>query len=71
MILKYSMLGIAIGIASGIVTSVLFVKCMNIPNLRKWCARIESEQIDTEIRVGLLEYNHLHEDDNLQAFSRR
>ena len=63
--MKIATLGIALGIASGLLAGALLVRRMMIPNMRKWCARVENEQLDTEIRLDILEYNHLHEDDNL------
>jgi len=64
--LKNTILSAAFGVASGIAAGALLVKYMAIPNMRKWFARMENRQVDTEIRLDLLEYNHLHEEDNLR-----
>lgn len=56
---------IAFGVCLGIAASAWFVNRFAFPSLRKWCARIENKQIDNEIRLDILEYNHLHEDNNL------
>jgi ribosomal protein S13 len=36
--------------------------------IQKRLTQMENKQVDTEIRIDLLEYNHLHEDDNLRVF---
>ena len=59
--MKNIALGVVIGAVSGVITNVVLNRLAH-PNLRKWCARIESKQIDNEIRLDILEYNHLHED---------
>ena len=64
--LKNSIIGVSLGIASGIVAGVLLGKHIAVPNMKKWCKGMESRQTDTEIRLGILEYNHLHEDDYLR-----
>jgi hypothetical protein len=68
--LKHTILGVALafGVASGIITGAVLVKRIAVPNIRKWFMRMESKQIDNEIRLDLLEYNHLHETDNLRLF---
>jgi len=68
--LKHTIFGVALafGIASGIATGAVLVKRIAVPNMRKWFMRMESKQIDNEIRLDLLEYNHLHEADNLRIF---
>ena len=58
-------LGVALGIAGGAAATAWAINRFALPNLRKWCARIESKQIDNEIRLDILEYNHLHEDGHL------
>lgn len=64
--MKTTIIGVVIGVTSGIVAGSLLARRMILPNIKKWCARIESRQIDTEIRLDLMEYNHLHEDDYLK-----
>ena len=64
--LKNAVIGVSLGIASGIVAGVLLGKHIAAPNMKKWCKHIESRQIDTDIRLDLLEYNHLHEDGHLR-----
>lgn len=64
--MKNTIIGISLGVASGIVAGVLFGKHMDAPNLKKWRNHMESRQIDNEIRLDLLEYNHLHEDGHLR-----
>jgi len=65
-LLKNTIIGVSLGIVSGIVAGVLLGKHIAVPNMKKWRKRMESRQIDTEIRLGLLEYNHLHEDGHLR-----
>ena len=60
-------LGSAIGVVCGIMASALLAKFLAMPKMRKWCAKIENAQIDTEIRLDILEYNHLHEDGGQQV----
>jgi hypothetical protein len=63
--LKKTALGVALGIAGGIAATALAINRLTLPNLRKRCAKIESKQIDSEIRLDILEYNHLHEDGHI------
>lgn len=66
--MKLTIIGVTLGVASGIVTGALLIRRIAVPSIRKWFMRMESKQIDTEIRLDLLEYNHLHETDNLRIF---
>ena len=59
--MKKTALSAAVGII-GSIAAVLAINRLTLPNLQKRCARIESKQIDNEIRLDILEYNHLHED---------
>ena len=68
--MKFTIIGTALGVASGIITGALLIRHIAVPNIRKWFVRMESKQIDTEIRLDLLEYNHLHETDNLRIFKQ-
>jgi len=52
----------AIGAAGGIFVGVILGKCITDRKTQKWRERMENKQIDNEIRLDLLEYNHLHED---------
>ena len=56
--MKKSIIGVTLGIASGIVAGVL---------LTKWLKHLERKQLDMEIRLDLMEYNHLHEDEHLRV----
>jgi len=60
--LKNTIIGVTIGIAGGIVAGVLLGKHIAVPNMKKWRKRMEGKQLDMDIRLDLLEYNHLHED---------
>ena len=60
-------IGIVFGVTSGFVVGSWLVNHLSLSGLRKWCARIESKQIDNEIRLDILEYNHLHEDGHLRV----
>ena len=64
--MKNTIIGVSLGIASGFVAGVLLSKHIAAPNMKNWRKRMENRQIDTEIRLGLLEYNHLHEDGHLR-----
>ena len=64
--MKKITLGMVFGLASGVAASAFFINRFALPSLRKWCARIENKQIDNEIRLDILEYNHLHEDGHLR-----
>jgi len=64
--LKNTIIVATIGIASGLVAGFFLGRQIAVPNLQKWCKRMESKQIDTDIRLDLLEYNHLHEDGHLR-----
>ena len=64
--MKIKTLTFAIGAVSGIMAGAALVKHLAMPGMRKWRTRIESKQLDTEIRLDILEYNHLHEDGNLR-----
>ena len=66
--MKLTIIGVALGVANGIVTGAVLIRHIAVPSIRKWFMRMESKQIDTEIRLDLLEYNHLHETDNLRIF---
>lgn len=59
-------LGFVLGMAGGIAAGALLAARFTMPSLRKWCAGIENKQIDNEIRLDILEYNHLHEDGHLR-----
>ena len=63
--MRKSIIGFFVGIVGGIVIGTLSVKCLFMPITKRWCARIDNKLIDAEIRLSLLEYNHIHEDDNL------
>jgi hypothetical protein len=63
--LTKTVLSVALGIAGGVAAAALVIDRLTLPKLRKRCARIESKQIDNEIRLDILEYNHLHEDSYL------
>ena len=63
-----SILGVALVTVGGIVFGALLGKCMTARKMKNWQERIESKQIDTDIRLDLLEYNHLHEDGDLRIF---
>ena len=64
--MKITIFSVALGTASGFVVGALVVKRIIMPKMKKWCAGIESRQIDNEVRLDLMEYNHLHEDDYLK-----
>jgi len=61
------MIAAVFGVAGGIFTGVIFGKYIAGRKTQRWRERMESKQIDTEIRLDLLEYNHLHEDGFLRA----
>jgi hypothetical protein len=65
--LKNTIIGVTLGIVGGIVVGVLLGKQVAVPNMKKWRNRMESKQLDAEIRLDLLEYNHLHEDEHLRV----
>ena len=60
--MKFTIMGVTLGAVSSFVAGALLAKRFVMPNMKKWCARIESRQIDAEVRLDLMEYNHLHED---------
>ena len=62
--MRTAILGSVIGIICGFIATALLAKFLAMQKMRKWCAKIENAQIDTEIRLDILEYNHLHEDGN-------
>jgi len=64
---KNTILEVAIGIVGGLFVGALFGKGLSASNLHKWRNRMENKQIDTDIRLDLLEYNHLHEDGHLRV----
>ena len=64
--MKNTIITVALGIAGGIAAGAFLAKCVTISDMQKWRRRIESKQIDTDIRLDLLEYNHLHEDGHLR-----
>ena len=66
--MKNTIIGVSLGIASGIVAGVLLGKQIAVPNMKKWCKRMESKQLDTDIRLDLMEYNHLHEEGFLRIY---
>jgi len=61
------MLVIAIGIMSSLAT-IIFLNSYLTIKMRKWRKRMENKQLDNEIRLDLIEYNHLHEEGNLVVF---
>ena len=65
--MKYTIICTALGLAAGTVTGTWLGKRIAASGLRKWRERMESKQIDTEIRLDLLEYNHLHQDGDLRV----
>jgi membrane protein YqaA with SNARE-associated domain len=64
--LNNTMIMAALGTVAGVLTGVILGKHLTGRKMRRWCERMERKQIDTEIRLDLLEYNHLHEDGNLR-----
>ena len=58
----------AIGMMCGALFGTILGKNIDRRKVHKWCERMESKQIDMEIRLDLLEYNHLHEDNHLNIF---
>ena len=54
--------------AGDIVFGALLGRCMAARKMKNWQKRMESKQVDTDIRLDLLEYNHLHEDGDLRIF---
>lgn len=58
--------GIALGTVCGIMAGSLLTKLLFVPKLEKWRKRIERKQLDTDIRLDIIEYNHLHEDGYLR-----
>ena len=54
--MKLEMLVLVAGLIGGIATSALLVK-----RVTKWRKHMDDWRIDTEIRLGILEYNHAHE----------
>ena len=63
-----TIVGAALGTVGGFALGVLLGKRMTALKMQKWQERMEGKQIDTDIRLDLLEYNHLHEDGNLRIF---
>ena len=63
-----TILHITLVTAGGIVFGALLGKWMSAKKTKNWRERMESKQIDTDIRLDLLEYNHLHEDGDLRVF---
>jgi len=62
-------LNVALVTAGCIVFGLLLGKRMTAAyKMKNWQKRMESKQIDTDIRLDLLEYNHLHEDGHLRIF---
>ena len=61
-----TILSITLVTAGGIIIGALFGKCMAVRKMKNWQERMESKQVDTDIRLDLLEYNHLHEDGDLK-----
>ena len=61
-----TIIGTAIGTVGGIVFGALLGKYITAYKIKNWQKRMENKQLDTDIRLDLLEYNHLHEDGNLK-----
>ena len=47
--------------------AVLSIVAIANKGIKRRLFRVESSQLDAEIRLDLIEYNHLHEDGNLTA----
>ena len=64
--MKSNIIIATLGIASGTIAGVLLGRCFKV-STKRWRRYMENRQLDSEIRLDLLEYNHLHEDDFLRV----
>ena len=64
--MKNTFIMTTLGMAGGVAAGILLARHMPGAASQKWRNRIESKLIDTDIRLDILEYDHLHEDDYLK-----
>ena len=66
--MKNTFVPTVLGTSGCFIAIALLTKHIIENDLQKWRRRTNSKLLDTDIRLALLEYNHLHEDGDLKVF---